>query len=65
MIVFLHRFFFLFFSIRSQKQTMINNKTEMYEAKLAKLKAYYLEEIRERDEKLKVNCLYSKYGIIY
>jgi len=44
---------------------MINNKTEMYEAKLAKLKAYYLEEIRERDEKLKVNCLYSKYGIIY
>lgn len=35
-----------------QKETMIKNKTEMYENKIKRLKAYYCEEIRERDEKL-------------
>ncbi|XP_026823072.1 kinesin-like protein KIF20A [Rhopalosiphum maidis] len=35
-----------------QKETMIKNKTEMYENKIKRLKAYYIEEIRERDEKL-------------
>jgi len=35
---------------------MINNKTEMYENKIKRLKAFYCEEIRERDEKLAVRC---------
>jgi len=34
---------------------MIKNKTEMYENKIKRLKAYYIEEIRERDEKLAVS----------
>lgn len=35
---------------------MIKNKTEMYENKIKRLKAYYSEEIQERDEKIAVNC---------
>lgn len=41
---------------RKQKETMLKNKTEMYENKIKRLKAYYCEEIRERDEKLAVSC---------
>lgn len=33
---------------------MIKNRTELYENKINRLKAYYLEEIKERDEKLAV-----------
>lgn len=55
----------VFFSIRSHTKTMIDKKTKMYEAKLEKLKAYYLDEIRERDAKLQVICLYYNYLIIY
>jgi len=44
------------FVFRKQKETMIKNKTEMYENKIKRLKAYYCDEIRERDEKLAVSC---------
>lgn len=33
---------------------MENNKVEFYENKINRMKAYYLEEIRERDNKLAV-----------
>lgn len=33
---------------------MEKNKTEFYENKINRLKAYYLEEIRERDDQLSV-----------
>jgi len=47
---------YILFVISKQKETMIKNKTEMYENKIKRLKAYYCEEIRERDEKLAVSC---------
>lgn len=43
------------FVFSKQKETMIKNKTEMYENKIKRLKAYYSEEIKERDEKLAVS----------
>jgi len=47
---------------------MINKKTEMFENQITRLKAYYLEEIRERDEKLTVKCSrfnYYNYLLIF
>jgi len=45
---------------QNQKKTMMKNNTEMYENKITRLKEYYLEEIRERDEKLKNSNLNPK-----
>lgn len=52
------------FVFSKQKETMIKNKTEMYENKIKRLKAYYSEEIKERDEKLAVSY-FGSYFLIH
>ncbi|XP_050424822.1 kinesin-like protein KIF20A [Adelges cooleyi] len=37
---------------QKQRENMLKNKTEMYENKIKRLKEFYLDEIRERDDKL-------------
>lgn len=46
-----------FFFFRNQRASALKSRTDMYENKIARMKDYYLEEIKERDEKLAVICL--------
>lgn len=42
------------FIFRNQKNTLIKNKTEIFENKIKRLKASHLEDLKERDEKIAV-----------